>query len=129
MWRGFILGAFGILVPVVMAVSLIVANASEKEMRRHLGRSADVIRLVFGPAAVIWTNIPATYHLQLVTGVVILSGMMLIVSRISDAEPVYPNRELRALEAAVNKLQQFASQQKSLYDSYLKQSVDDDADL
>ncbi|CAG7705525.1 unnamed protein product [Allacma fusca] len=129
MCRGFILGAFGILVPIVMAVSLIVANASEKEMRRHLGRSADVIRLVFGPAAVVWTNIPATYHLQLVTAVVIMSGMMLILSRISDTEPVYPNRELRALEAAVTKLQQFSGLQKSLYDSYLKQSVDDDADL
>ena len=57
LFLGLFLGALGVVIPIIMAVSLIVANASEKEMRKHLGwATSDIVRTVFVRISLSVTN-------------------------------------------------------------------------
>jgi len=54
------------------------------------------------PVASLWSAVPPDYHLQVVTAVIMLSGVFLIVSRFFQTEKVIPSRELKSLKLALD---------------------------
>ncbi len=45
-FTGFILGSLGIILPILLFTSLIVANSTEAAMRKHMGPATDIFRLL-----------------------------------------------------------------------------------
>jgi hypothetical protein len=123
--RSWCLGGLGVLLPVILFVSLVVANSSVAAMREHIGPATDILRLIMGPVASIWIWTPPTYHLQIVTAIIFVSGALLICSRLFPSKKVLPSRELKSLKTASDVITKVANRKREMYTEYLKQSVTD----
>lgn len=66
------------------------------------------------PLAALWGNVPASYHLQIVTVVVVISGALLIFSRLFSNETVLPAREVKNLKLALDVVEEVAERKVSL---------------
>ncbi|ODN02378.1 Sarcalumenin [Orchesella cincta] len=116
----------GIILPILLLLSLIVANATREAMRIHIGPGADIIYTIMKPLAGLWLMIPEGYHLQIVTAIVVVSGCLLIISRLFCAhEYVLPKRELKIMKRGLEFVDNAAERKKVMYADYLRQSLTD----
>ncbi|CAL8105369.1 unnamed protein product [Orchesella dallaii] len=95
-------------------------------MQIHMGPGVDTICTILKPLAGLWLMIPDGYHLQIFTAIVVVSGSLLIISRLFCAnEYVLPKRELKLVRRGLDYVGNATERKKVLYSEYLRQSLSD----
>jgi len=118
-----LLSLTGFFLPLILLGVVIVANSTLPELRKHVGAFGDLLKIVLLPFISLWTSIPSSYHLEIITVLICVSGVCLILSRLYTTENVISSRDLSNLKHAQEVVNSGLTRKKAMYNEYLRQSL------
>ncbi|KAL7860676.1 hypothetical protein AOLI_G00170250 [Acnodon oligacanthus] len=125
--KGCALGLLGFTIPLLMLAALVLGSLSKEMLDLVLGADGtEALSIYLAPVVRAFESVSGEMQLYICGGLVLLSFILLILSRFSRTKPTLSGKQKRQLQEKLEYVQEVVkSKKKELYEEYLRQSVGD----